>query len=75
MYPFNVINWVKVVLLSGIMSVLIGAVFVGIRWRFWDLNWQREQNRIFDSVCEFVNITIFCGEIVKYILFSAGECE
>ena len=61
MYPFNVINWVKVVLLSGIMSVLIGAVFVGIRWRFWDLNWQREQNRIFDSVCEFV-ITIFGGK-------------
>ena len=49
MYPFNVINWVKMVLLSGIMSVAVGAVFVGIRWKFWDHNWQRENNRIFDS--------------------------
>ena len=29
MYPFNVINWVKMVLLAGAMSVCVGAVFVG----------------------------------------------
>ena len=31
MYPFNVINWVKMVLLAGAMSVCVGAVFVGAR--------------------------------------------
>jgi len=43
-YPFNVINWVKLVLVSGIMSVCIGAVFVGMRWRYWDRAWQRDPN-------------------------------
>ena len=42
MYPFNVINWVKLVLLSGAMSLCVGAVFVGIRWRYWDKLWQRD---------------------------------
>jgi len=36
MYPFNVINWVKMVILAGAMSVCVGAVFVGARWRYWD---------------------------------------
>ena len=36
MYPFNVINWVKMVLVSGLMSLGLGAVFLGTRWRFWD---------------------------------------
>ena len=43
-YPFNVINWVKLVLVSGIMSVCIGAVFAGMRWRYWDKTWQRDPN-------------------------------
>ena len=43
-YPFNVINWVKLVLVSGIMSVCIGAVFAGTRWRYWDKAWQRDPN-------------------------------
>jgi len=42
MYPFNVINWVKLVLLSGAMSLCVGAVFVGIRWRYWDRLWQSD---------------------------------
>ena len=43
-YPFNVINWVKMVLVSGIMSVCTGAVFAGMRWRYWDKAWQRDPN-------------------------------
>ncbi|XP_023342184.1 ATP-binding cassette sub-family G member 8 [Eurytemora carolleeae] len=42
MYPFNVISWVKILLVSGIMSVCLGGVFVGTRWRFWDDTWQKE---------------------------------
>ena len=40
MFPFNVINWVKMVLLSGVMSACLGAVFMGIRWKYWDRAWQ-----------------------------------
>ena len=39
MYPFNVISWVKMVLVSGVMSVCLGGVFAGTRWRFWDTAW------------------------------------
>lgn len=39
MYPFNVINWVKLVLVSGVMSVCMGGIFLGIRWRYWDRQW------------------------------------
>ena len=42
MYPFNVISWVKAVLVCGAMSVLVGAVFVGVRWRYWDSQWQED---------------------------------
>merc|ERR1719362_2207415 len=42
MYPFNVINWVKMLLLAGAMSVCVGAVFVGARWRYWDREWQKD---------------------------------
>ena len=41
-YPFNVINWVQLVLLSGTMSVCIGGVFSGMRWRYWDRAWQQD---------------------------------
>jgi len=41
-YPFNVINWVKLVLVSGIMSVCIGGVYAGMRWRYWDRAWLRD---------------------------------
>ena len=42
MYPFNVIGWVKVLLVSGIMSLCVGGIFVGTRWRFWDSAWLKE---------------------------------
>jgi hypothetical protein len=48
MYPFNVINWVKLVLLSGVMSVCMGVIFLGIRWRYWDRAWQKDP--IFEQV-------------------------
>ena len=48
MFPFNVINWVKLVLLSGLMSILMGGVFLGIRWRYWDRAWQNDP--IFEQV-------------------------
>ena len=50
MYPFNVINWVKVILVSACMSLAIGGVFVGTRWRFWDNKWQREPEFEQDNV-------------------------
>jgi len=43
-YPFNVIHWVKLVLLAGIMSTCLGGVFVGIRWRYWDAKWQQDHS-------------------------------
>ena len=39
MFPFNIINWVKLVLLSGVMSVLLGGVILGIRWNYWIPEW------------------------------------
>jgi hypothetical protein len=57
MYPFNVINWVKLVLLSGVMSVCMGVIFLGIRWRYWDRAWQKdpifEQVKYLSSNCHF----------------------
>ena len=47
MYPFNVINWVKMVLLGGVMSVCLGTIFMGIRWKYWDRVWQA--NHIFEQ--------------------------
>jgi len=43
-YPFNVIQWVKLVLLAGVMSTCLGGVFVGIRWRYWDSKWQQDHS-------------------------------
>jgi len=43
-YPFNVIQWVKLVLLAGVMSTCLGGVFVGIRWRYWDTKWQQDHS-------------------------------
>ena len=48
MYPFNVINWFKMVLLSGTMSICLGAIFIGIRWRYWDSSWPSDP--IFEQV-------------------------
>ncbi|XP_040564085.1 ATP-binding cassette sub-family G member 8 [Lepeophtheirus salmonis] len=47
MYPFNVIEWVKMVLLSGGISILVGVIFLGIRWQYWDREWQ--ENPTFDQ--------------------------
>ena len=42
------------VLLSGVMSVLLGGIFMGIRWRYWDRLWkldpQFEQDNINDRL-------------------------
>ena len=48
MYPFNVINWFKMVLLSGTMSICLGAIYLGIRWRYWDSSWPSDP--IFEQV-------------------------
>ena len=52
MFPFNVINWVKILLLSGLMSICLGAIFIGIRWRYWDSTWDPvfEQDNIGDRL-------------------------
>ena len=50
MYPFNVITWIKLVIISGLISVCLGTVFAGIRWRFWDSVWQREPEFEQDNV-------------------------
>ena len=42
LYPFNVIHWVRLLVVAAAMSVCLGAVFVGIRWRYWDTAWQRD---------------------------------
>eukprot|EP00096_Caligus_rogercresseyi_P011213 TRINITY_DN4346_c0_g1_i1.p1 TRINITY_DN4346_c0_g1~~TRINITY_DN4346_c0_g1_i1.p1 ORF type:complete len:975 (+),score=241.06 TRINITY_DN4346_c0_g1_i1:188-3112(+) len=39
MYPFNVIEWVKMVLLAGSISMFVGVIFLGIRWQYWDSEW------------------------------------
>ena len=56
MYPFNVINWFKMVLLSGTMSICLGAIYLGIRWRYWDSSWPSdpifEQVRYTDSISQ-----------------------
>jgi hypothetical protein len=43
MYPFNVIWLVRVILVAALMSLCVGATFVGTRWRFWDSQWQRNE--------------------------------
>ncbi len=54
MYPFNVIAWVKQVLLAGLMSTAAGGIFAGIRWRYWDARWQNdpifEQDTVVDRL-------------------------
>ena len=43
MFPFNIIEWVKRVLLAGIMSVCIGTIYLGVRWQYWNASFlQRE---------------------------------
>jgi hypothetical protein len=59
MYPFNVINWVKLVLLSGVMSVCMGVIFLGIRWRYWDRNWQK------DPIFEQVNTILSVSHVIR----------
>ena len=46
-FPFNIINWVKTVLLSGVMSVILGGIYMGIRSKYWDREWK--QNPIFEQ--------------------------
>ena len=44
MFPFNAIEWVKRVLLAGVMSVLIGTIFLGVRWQYWNEVFLLDQN-------------------------------
>ena len=45
MFPFNIIEWVKLVLLAGVMSVAVGTVFIGVRWRYWEYDPQGRNER------------------------------
>ena len=42
------------VLLSGVMSVILGGIFMGIRWKYWDSKWKQkpifEQDNINDRL-------------------------
>eukprot|EP00095_Tigriopus_kingsejongensis_P006324 maker-scaffold411_size179879-snap-gene-0.27 protein:Tk06324 transcript:maker-scaffold411_size179879-snap-gene-0.27-mRNA-1 annotation:"abc subfamily abcg" len=39
LYPYNIISWCKIWLLSLLVSMSYGIVFIGIKWRFWDSSW------------------------------------
>ena len=62
MFPFNIINWVKLVLLSGVMSVLLGGVFLGIRWKYWIPEWSPhfEQDNVSDRM-GFIHVIMSVG--------------
>ena len=32
----------RLVLVAGALSVAVGGVFVGVRWRYWDARWQQD---------------------------------
>ena len=74
MYPFNVIHWVKVILVSAFMSLGLGAVFAGTRWRFWDNAWQREPEFEQDNVGDRVGFhyaMLVCGVWPSLMLLAA----
>ena len=48
-FPFNIINWVKTVLLSGVMSVMLGGIYMGIRSKYWDREWRQSSQKIFEQ--------------------------
>ena len=54
MYPFNVIEWVKQVLLAGTLSTLLGAIYLGLRWRYWDRSWVASAASSTDNLFEQV---------------------
>ena len=63
-YPFNVINWVRLLLISASMSAFIGAVFVGTRWRYWDPNWERDSSFGQENISDplgFYNVLMAAG--------------
>ena len=57
MYPFNVIWLVRVMLVAALMSLCVGATFVGTRWRFWDSQWQR--NASYTLLEKFGRISLY----------------
>merc|ERR1712223_535404 len=51
MFPFNVIHWAKTVLLCGMMSVFIGGIFIGIRFKYFEQkDSEYEQDNINDRL-------------------------
>lgn len=68
MYPFNVINWIKMVLIAGLISVCLGTVFAGIRWRFWDTAWQREPEFEQDNVTDRVGFNHVMSVVGVWVL-------
>merc|ERR1712241_1025732 len=78
MYPFNVINWVTMVLVCGAMSVCVGAVFSGVRWRYWDGQWQDNvefhQENITDRLgWHHVMMSVATWPLLLYTLTDRGN--
>ena len=75
MYPFNVIAWVRLVLLSGAMSVSLGAVYLGLRWRYWDSRWQEDPIFEQDSVDDRIGFhyVFMCVGVWPTLLASISE--
>ena len=67
MFPFNVIEWVKRVLLAGVMSVLVGTIYLGVRWQYWNpifLQNEKEDQDLFLQANIGGNFVIF-RELIK----------
>ena len=80
MYPFNVINWIKLVIIAGIISVCAGTVFAGIRWKFWDPVWQREpefeQDNVNDRVgFNYVMSVVCVWSLVLHLAADVWRCR
>ena len=63
MFPFNIIEWVKRVLLAGIMSVCIGTIYLGVRWQYWNASFLQRENED-DDLFQQANIG---GKLKRYV--------
>ncbi|TRY75875.1 hypothetical protein TCAL_09947 [Tigriopus californicus] len=50
LYPYNIIFWAKTWLLAGIISLLFGLFFIGIRWKYWNSSWVEDPSFEQDNV-------------------------
>ena len=72
MFPFNVIEWVKRVLLAGVMSVLIGTIYLGVRWQYWNeifLQKEKEDQDLFMQANIGGN-DIKCFQLLSFDIFE-----